>query len=68
MIIIIIIIALDYCQDGDIRISGDIDQDGKLEVCVDGIWGTVCSSGWITASAGVVCRQLGYDTDTGWYC
>ena len=31
-------------------------------MCYDGVWGTVCNSGWETAEARVVCRQLGYSS------
>ena len=31
------------CEDGDIRlVDGDIEQEGRPEVCVDGIWGSIC--------------------------
>ena len=33
---------------------------GRVEVCVDRIWGTVCEVGWTDENAQVVCRQLGY--------
>ena len=39
--------------------NGTIEQEGRLEVCVNGVWGTVCSSGWNTIDAYVACKQLG---------
>lgn len=31
-----------------------------MDICKDGIWGSVCHNGWGNADARVVCRQLGF--------
>ena len=51
------------CQNGDVRLAGGPNQfEGRLEYCVNGNWGQVCSMGWNTADAAVVCHQLGHSS------
>ncbi len=40
--------------------SGQTDREGRVEICLEGYWGTVCNDGWDLNDARVVCRQLGY--------
>ncbi|XP_019854372.1 PREDICTED: scavenger receptor cysteine-rich domain superfamily protein-like [Amphimedon queenslandica] len=48
------------CSDGDVRlVNGSYKTDGRLEVCSDGNWGSVCSTGFDPTDAYVVCNELG---------
>ncbi|KAJ8034621.1 hypothetical protein HOLleu_21534 [Holothuria leucospilota] len=47
----------------DVRLAeGYSNSSGRVEVLIDGEWVGVCTDGWSIADAGVVCRQLGYQT------
>ena len=53
--------GLTGCIHGSIRLSnGSTSMEGRVEVCLNGDWGTVCGKGWSTVDANVACRQLGY--------
>ena len=48
------------CQNGDVRlVGGTFVAEGRLEVCTNGIWGSVCGTGFNTIDAYVVCKELG---------
>ena len=49
------------CTDGQIRLRGGFTQrEGRVEICIDRVWGTICDNSWDRYEAQVVCRQLGH--------
>ena len=58
------------CDESSVRLQGlSVPSAGRVEVCVGGVWGTVCSppnrnGQWSLKNAQVVCRELGYITAT----
>ena len=56
----IVSVADDNCTDNHIRLLyGSHDGEGTVEICIDGIRGTVLHTDWDSLDAAVVCRQLG---------
>ena len=47
------------CTQGGIRLQGGTTNSGRVEICNNNVWGTVCSDSWGTVDAQVACRQLG---------
>ena len=53
--------TLDSCKDGDVRLSGPSSAfAGRVEICIEQTWTTVCDQFWEIEEAAVVCRQLNY--------
>ena len=39
--------------------DGAIQQEGRVEVCNNGVWGSVCDHSWDKTDAHVICQQMG---------
>ena len=51
----------DICTTGDVRLmGGNSASEGRVEICLNNQWGTICDDSWDERGAAVMCRQLGY--------
>ena len=49
------------CSHGSIRLRDSTgSMNGRVEVCLNGDWGTVCHDRWSTVDSNIACRQLGF--------
>ena len=52
---------MEVCTDGTVRLNGSsYTMYGRVEVCMNATWGTICDRYWDDRDASVVCRQLGF--------
>ena len=48
------------CNDGALRlVGGDDPLEGRVEICINNAWGTICADSFDRDDADVICRQLG---------
>ena len=41
-------------------VDGIIENEGRIEMCINGVWGAICDEGWDITDAHVACTQMGY--------
>ena len=58
------LVSLAPCGTGEARlVGGIIPYEGRVEICIDNEWGSICDVSWDEVDASVVCASLGYLTD-----
>ena len=54
-------LILIVCPPDEIRlVGGSVADEGRVELCLNNAWGTICDDGFDVNDANVICRQLGY--------
>ena len=70
-LIMLVIIFIDpgfSCTDGEIRLVDGLSANvGRVEICYDNHYGTICQNGWNQHDASVVCAQLGFEREGMYY-
>ena len=53
------------CEDGQVNLTGGANvREGRVEVCLNRVWGTVCSEQFSDDDAQVVCSQMNFERNS----
>ena len=54
-------LLLENCTIGEVRLVGSSDRaKGRVEICINKVWASICGYRFYQSEAMVVCGQLGY--------
>lgn len=55
-------VPVEDCKNGSIRLQDGLTvREGRVEICINQAWGSVCSVQFTEVDAGVVCSQLSFE-------
>ena len=64
----LLLLSITACTDGDIRLMNGTEpsvREGRVEICYNNEYGSICDDFWDIVDVGVVCRQLGFNISQG---
>ena len=65
----IVYLTAGECTDGEMRLKdGTTSNEGRVELCLGGVWGVIADRTWGTDEAKVTCRQLGFTDACEYEC
>lgn len=51
------------CNDGDlILLDGATEMEGRIEICINNSYGSICNNRWDVLDATVACKQLEFSS------
>ena len=57
------------CSTGGVRlVGGDTELEGRVEICINDAWGTVCDATFSVDEAAIICNQIGLPYNGMIYC